>query len=283
MNIIETNIKSNGDKIHDTIKYSPIEKQLFEILSSNLGELTYQLEKGAMTIFFSGIIIRATFKNSVKLLVISTIQDWVNDFEIIDKYDPKQNIPSTTLNYNKDITKQLSDFCNKVKFIIEARKKAKPIFDRYNTEGKILFDASLAYLNDYFQDKYIEVIMWHEPRNLFQSFARNLGFYIKPKNGAPADGVYIIFEEEGKVDVKWNGSTPERTQSRCVETVEKVFSDSHRFNFGDGVEGMKAKIKAIEDLQKKIEEFDYRKCPELVKLLEIREQANNLSSEIKNL
>lgn len=272
MNIIETN-----GGYHDLIKYQPIEKQVFEILSSKLNGLSYRFEGKFFILFYEDITIYATIKKSVKLEFKTMSKNW-DDFEIKDPGDHSAKWPSVSLRFNVDISKPLNQFLDKIKAIQECKNKAKPIFENIKKVGPGLNESIVKYLNGYFGNQYLEAISFNETRYFFNG--HNIGFYIKPIGKAPADGIYLVIEEDGRLDFFWNNSTPRRTSSLRLNKIEDAYS---KVNFGEGISGMKSKIEAIEDLQRKVDEFDYTKCPELVEMITLKKEANKIKEEVSNI
>jgi hypothetical protein len=273
---IKTNITSK-DKVHDLIKYIPLEKQVFELLSMHFDAVTYKIERKSTYFKCGDITIQATIKNSIKLEIKSMSKSWGDDFEIRDSGDHYAKWPSVVLKFNVDVTKPLKQFVDKIQSIQDCKDKAKPMFQMIKKIGPGLHEAMNKYLNEYFGNQYLEVTSWFEPDYFFNGLG--LGFYIKPIQGAPADGIYLVIEEDGKLDSFWNDSTPRRTGGRG-DKVEDAYS---RVDFGYGIPGMKSKIEAIEDLQKKVNEFDHTKCKEMVKLMELKRVANKIKEEVSNI
>lgn len=278
MIVIETNINKSC-KIHDSIKYATIEKQLFDILSERLQGLSYKVEKKIITLFYKDITIHAEIKKSINLTIETVTRDWFNDFEIGDIGDHDRNLPSITLPFNKDITNKINNFIEKIIKIQELKDLARPLFEKVKREEEVLDKAITDYMNDYFRDGMIDVRLWIESRKLFDGFG--LGFHIKPIDHAPADGVYFLLETNGKLDVFWNCLTPRRSSyGRNPDNIEKIFN---RANFLEGIPGMKHKVEALENLEKKLKEFDYTKCHELVKFIEYKKEANKIKEEFDAL
>jgi hypothetical protein len=274
MIIIETN--KNKDGFHDLIKYAPLEKQLFEILSTKFQEITYEFDKKFMNFYVGDITIEAQFKNSVKLTVTSMSRDWFDDFHIGDTGDHYAKNISTTLNFNKDVTKKLDEFFDKINTIQNNKNIAKPIFNKINDKQVEKREAIEKFLNKYFGNKYIKVTFWYDTHKFFDGLGVGLSIHLK--GSAPGDGVYMQLETDGTLDTFWNCSTKRRTHSvGQPETIEKAIS---RMDFGGGVAGMKTKIETLEALEKKVKEFDYTKCPELLELIELKKKANKIKEEV---
>jgi hypothetical protein len=276
--IIETNKKSGGDSFHDLIKYTSIEKQLFDLLLTQFDEVIYEFDRKFINFYVGEIRIMATIKGSVKLDFISMNRSWNDGFEIKDSGEHNAKRPSVSLKFNVDITKPLKQFADKIKEIQNLKNKAKPMFDKVKKDGPALHEAMEKYLNEYFGNQYLEVKSWLEPKYFFNGLG--LGFYIKPIGQAPADGIYLMIEEDGTLDNFWNNSSQRRTSFGGRDKIEDAYS---RVNFGDGIPGMKSKIEAIEDLQKKVEEFDLNKCSEMVKLVALKKEANKIKEELSKI
>jgi hypothetical protein len=272
MIVINSN-KKTGVSVHDTIKYDGLEKQVFDILSTQgFEKVSYKIDGKSFYVFLDGIQVNVEIKKSVKLSV---------GWDVTRAYDDggggRFNSPSATLPLNKDVTKQLDKFCQSIKKYINANKAGGEIqawLEDQSTQREVE-DRIKKFLVRELGGDGLDIGFWMRDYQFFNGLG--ISFYIYPKNQAPADGVLMYLDTDGTLETFWNNSTPRRTHGNNPELVENVFN---RGNYGNTVSEMESKINAIKKLQKKIDAFDYTKSEDMVDLINKKIEANKIRQQV---
>jgi len=257
---IQTNL-TKGDKVHDSIRYPSIEHQVFSLfgVSANTDrvKLNYEIAD-RLTLFING------FKCPVDIGKKGVIISVIPDLRIGESNYPQLKIP-----YNVDVLKKVYKFISFIEKVGELTERAKKL-------KKIDAKAIESFLKQELATDITTISYWND--NLVNGI--ELNFYIHPKGSAPADGVMLCFEEDGKIAPFWNGSTPRR--SMAFNSPSKI-EDAVGRNYKNDIESLKKKIKAVEAVQKKIDSFDPSKSQKFMELLENKKKANQLIEEYKSV
>lgn len=269
---IVTNI-SDTVFVHDLIAYSPIEKQVFDILKKKFKNIAYDLEDGTPSFILDGSRCslevgngkkskRKSVTNAIRLSLIP--ERWTFD---------SRKYPAIRFPYNKDISKNIDEFYDIVKKIqnLETRAKNLPKIDC--AKIKKILDKELG------TDK-VEVSIWLMNDDLLNR--EEMTFYLHPKGRAPADGVLMCFEKDGKIELYWNGSTEKRKDRYGQElSIEQAFGKTWK-NKSD-IASLKSAIEDITNLTTKLEKFKATAHLELMEMLDVKRQAAELVKEFEDL
>jgi hypothetical protein len=268
---IESN-KTTGVSIHDSIKYASLEKQIFDIFSERFKKVTYKMDGKYFFLNLDGVEVQVEIKKTVKLSVGYEITRWY------DNGNSRYKGPSANLRLNKDVSNQLSKFSGDIQKLIKANKEGKEIKDWLeDNSGRRDFAVKIQdFLNKHFGGKGLKTSFSISDYHFFDG--QGIGFSIHPLNSAPADGVYMHVDTDGTFAPYWNNSTTRRTHGRDPEKIENIV---RRMDYEDGIEGMKKKIKAIEHLQKQVDNFDYTKSKEFKELMDKKKRANEIGAKVK--
>lgn len=268
---IESN-KTTGVSIHDSIKYAPLEKQVFDILSDRFKKVSYKIEGKSFILNLEGIQVNVEIKKTIKLSVGYDITKWY------DNLNYRYKGPSATLRLNKDISKQVDKFCQDINKLIKANKEGKEIkvwLDK--NVGRRDFAIKIqTFLTKHFGDKQLDTYFSISDYHFFDG--QGLLFSIRPIGKAPADGVLMSLETDGTLAPYWNHSTPRRTHGRNPAKLEDIV---RKISYSDDIEGMKKIIESVQKLQAKVDSFDYTKSKELTELVNLKRRANEIGARVK--
>lgn len=258
--VIQTNV-CDADITHDLLAYPPIEKQVFDFLKTHFPSLAYQREGGIiLTVDDSRISLEVVTKRKGQGVRLSLLppaygSDGIRFGSYNDKY------PSVKLPYNKDLTKKIADFCDKVRKVQDLEKRAKALNRKVNS------DTIRRFMADELAGRDLEVSCWYD--NLFDGI--EITFYLHPKHQAPADGLMFCFEKGTNKIVPFRGQGD--------ESLQRVFGRQEKKDLAS----MKKLIESVESLQERLDAFNPALCPELMKLFELKRQADVLIGEFNGL
>ena len=254
--MIRTNIVNSVSE-HDSIRYSSIQKQVFELFDVFQNcTITYEIGTNWLKVKINDVDIECQIKKKfVALRILCS-----NLFDI--------EVPLVKLGYNKDIFKKFERFCMVVRKCQELTYKIKTT--PFDVNIKVIVEFLTKELCS---DKLALTYFSNDPFNGIE-----INFFLHPKGSPPADGVlYCIENDTQELNPFWNASTPRRTKAYGEhEGIEGVF----KFTNTD-LASMKAKIEEIEKLDAKIKAFNPELSPELVKLLVFKQKANALLADLK--
>lgn len=261
---IETNLPNQP---HDLIKYLPIQKQVYDLFVNPYMKLEYDYTTNPMTLILDGTKCDVKIgKNGVKLSI------WLRGKVNFSGISPI----TVRLPYNKDITKKVMDFCETIQKFKQIEQKA----ETFAKSNQIDHEKIKKFLMKKLGTKYVEVNFWE--REFFDGLEIN--FYFFPKDETPEGLLMCIEKDTLKLNPFWNASTDRRSFSQKansgnVDTIEMAVGMKNPKTTKE----MKEKIKAIEELTAKINAFDPNKCPELVKLIQIKKESDKILEELKAL
>jgi len=260
--VIFTNI-SNGQN-HDLIMFPSIEKQVFDFFASDFVTTYEHGNFSSRTLLCLVFILDGTRcglyvgREGVELSLIAS-----DDIRFGER-----KYPSILFRYNEDITNDVAGFSDTIRRLQDLEKQARalPPLDKMAIET--ILDREIG--TDYFTVSYC-------PRNLFDGL--EIGFFIHPKNMAPADGMLVCFDRNNKITPWWNCSTPRRTPSdgepECIEQAVGKFATNLAM--------MKRNVGLIEQLKANLDKFDPYNCRDLLPLFNLKYQANMLLREFSEL
>ncbi len=261
--ILDTNI-SKTEKIHNLLEFEPLEKQFFLFLKDCLGEgysLSYKIKENERQ-----IIINEKF-----ILTITDVRKKLMTFFERDykhyTYSLAERI-NANFSYNKDISKQLLQFTEKIKQIISLHEKSNDLWNWYKKYEKHYSKNIISFLNEKFcsSDNKIQTSFWLSDYRFLGG--SKLRFFIYPRNDqderyyCPGDGELLQLNPDGSCSISQREDSNQR--DRTV-TIDQFFK---RVNYPGGIAGSKEKIKDMEDLENRIRTFNGKECPELMALLE---------------
>lgn len=256
---IETNI-SPTSPVHDLLSYPPIEKQVLDALRPHFTTVTHELSGKNYIFTLDGY--QCTVETTKKTVLVSTYYRKIRFGEL--------PWPSVRLPYNQDVDAKVAKFVQKVRRVQEIEAKAEALSPLL-PDGKVIE----AFLNKELSTKKVVVHFWHRNEELFNGVEIN--FYLHPRTEAPADGVLVCLEEDGKITPWWNGSSDKR---KLMYGGRGQIEDAvGRRDRATDVTSMENRIAEVKELQARINQFDQTKSPELMCLLDLRRQAAALTEE----
>jgi uncharacterized protein involved in tolerance to divalent cations len=265
--MIHTNLDT--ENFHDAIAYPTIEKQVYDLFANKVSRNYHCYGKKGTTLVLNGYECPLEFKKkSVQLTVYPVLDELRGD-----------GFPFIRIPFNKDVAKQIDKFCTILIKMQPLEEKAKAIIGQSPSQKTIE-----AFLNQELGTDRVEVKYWNG--NILRRGEVQITFYLKSKDAhAPADGSFMCIEKDGQtINPYWNHSTPQRSggssKHTLLSSIERAVGNKKPTA---SMEAMKEKMKRMEELEKKIKEFDPTKSPALMKLFEIQKEADLLIAEFDAL
>lgn len=257
---IQTNINKKN-RVHDIIKYPPIERQVYDIFASTKAKMKYRFDS-SLIFDINGLSYGVEVKAANARLVS------------IKEYDPDKpqfygNYPSFNLPYNVELDSKCEEVLSVISKINELLFRAKKVIKTGPSSEQVELCLRKKLAGDGLDVRY-----WRSYTEITDS---EFAFYIHPEGRAPADGVTMCFESDHSINPWWNGSTTKRKQSYApLETLEKAAGVC-----GSGIDAMKKHIQTIEKLKKRIDAFKVDGA--IKEALEVHKQLQGLFLEFKDL
>lgn len=280
--LIKSNINKDN-KVHDLFELESIESQVLKLLRKNFkSKVEYSIgSKGNHFVRIGSCLCSLEIKKTVKIEFIDT-KDFgyyfeSNHFSIYDSGDYSLKKPKVSLSYNKDESKKFSKFASQIDDINSNYEKAELLKPRLDD---IDFDSIEKYLSSKLKVKGWEIRM--SSKRMGDLFSGEyFVFYLKPIDGAPADGLFLCLECNGRLSLFWDGSTKRRTHSYQEDVAdvveEEILNKLNRVIRGSSLEETSEKIRIATEMKKKIENFSHEGSSEIVKFFKLIEEANKLA------
>lgn len=272
--ILQTNINKT-EKIHNLLEFEPLEKQFISFLKDLLGpefDLQYKI---------SGSERYVIINNNFNLTIVIKNKFIVsfNPYYYTYTYNYRlANDLNANFSFNKDISKRMNDYTSKIKQIISLYERSHDLKDWYEKNKASYADSIVSFLNSKFSspENKLTTSLFLYDSSLFGN--KLLTFYIYPRDVkdkkwySPSDGEIVQINQDGSCSIYER----EPDSSYKTATIDDFFK---RVVYPSGIEGSKEKIKDMEDLENRIQNFSAKECPELVILLEKCKEGNVLFLE----
>lgn len=262
---IETNI-GKKTRIHDAIKYPALEKQVADLLGGFF-TVTHRTESHGIVLLLDGRpCLMETYTDRLELTT-SPLNDQV-------VFGESKGYPRTKLSFNKDVTKKLTRFAERVKKLVDIEGRGVALAKSFNRPKREVVNAEL---DRFFGTDAVQVSYWDREQAAFDGLPLN--FYLHPKKQAPAQGVMLCIENDGTVGTFWNVSSQRRTMYGKVPTkIEEAVGE-----LTGSLAELKVKIAQAEEVLARVQAFDLSKSKLLTQLVDDKRKATVLLDEFRQL